>query len=67
MAKQNNLTPATIAKLNCAFQLWAMAKRQTCSQTAAAYYNKAYTILRQEMGNSNAITLELRKEMTPTT
>lgn len=57
------MTKTTISNLNLACQLWALAKRQTSSKAAAAYYNKAYTILQQEMGANSAITCELRKEM----
>lgn len=57
------MTKTKISNLNLACQLWALAKRQTSSKAAAAYYNKAYTILKQEMGVNNAITCELRKEM----
>lgn len=57
------MTKTTISNLNLACQLWALAKRQTSSKAAAAYYNKAYTILQQEMGTNSAITCELRKEM----
>ena len=57
------MTKTTISNLNLACQLWALAKRQTSSKAAAAYYNKAYTILRQEMGSKSPITCELRKEM----
>ena len=53
----------TIVRLSLACQLWALAKRQTSSQAAAVYYNRAYAILRQEMGSST-ITSELQKEMT---
>ena len=63
MIKHKNMTPGTIARLNLACQFWSLAKRQTSSKAAAAYYNKAYTILRQEMGSKNPITCELRKEM----
>lgn len=63
MTKHNHMSPASIVRLNLACQFWALAKRQTSSQAAAVYYNKAYTILNQEMGSS-AITCELQKEMT---
>jgi len=63
MTKPNNMNHNTIVRLNLACQFWALAKRQTSSQAAAVYYNKAYAILRQEMGSS-AITCELQKEMT---
>ena len=63
MTKHKILTPAAIARINQAGQLWEMAKRQTSRKAAGAYYFKAYTILQQELGNNNPITCELRKEM----
>jgi len=63
MIKLNNMNHDTIVRLSLACQFWALAKRQTSSQAAAVYYNKAYAILRQEIGSS-AITSELQKEMT---
>lgn len=63
MANSNNLTSVRIARLNYAGKLWEMATRQTCSKAAAAYYNKAYTILQQEVSSKSPIICELQKEM----
>ena len=63
MYTQIKLSSATIAKLQLACRFWEMAKKQACRQTAAAYYNKAYTIICQVMGNENHITIELHREM----
>ena len=60
----NTMTAKRIAQLNVACHYWAMARRQNDSKAAAIYYDKAYTILRQEMGTNEKNTLELRKEMT---
>lgn len=59
-----NLNPRTIASLSLACKFWGLARRQSKREAAAAYYEKAYAIVRQEMGELNSSTLELRKEMT---
>ena len=58
-----NLNPQAIASLSLACKFWGLARRQNTREAAAAYYEKAYSILRQEMGEMNISTLELRKEM----
>ena len=63
MTKRSNMSHGSIARLNLACQFWALAKMQTSSKVAVAYYNKAYAILQQEMGSNSSITCELRKEM----
>ncbi len=63
MSNANTLTSVTILHLQLACRFWEMAQKQDSRQAAAAYYNKAYTIIRQEMGACNHITLELQREM----
>lgn len=59
-----NLNPQAIASLSLACKFWGLARRQNTRKAAAAYYEKAYTILRREMGEMNPSTLDLQKEMT---
>ena len=61
------MSPTTISNLQLACHYWERARRQDSRQAAAAYYNKAYSILHMEMGENNSSTLELRKEMTEKT
>ena len=58
-----SMTTTTISNLQLACHYWELARRLDSRQAAAAYYNKAYTILRKEMGEDNCSTLELRMEM----
>lgn len=58
-----SMTTTTISNLQLACHYWELARRLDSRQAAAAYYNKAYTILRKEMGEDNSSTLELRMEM----
>jgi len=58
-----SMTTTTISNLQLACHYWELARRLDSRQAAAAYYNKAYTILRKEMGEDNISTLELRMEM----
>lgn len=58
-----SMTTTTISNLQLACHYWELARRLDSRQAAAAYYNKAYTILRKEMGEDNFSTLELRMEM----
>lgn len=58
-----SMTTTTISNLQLACHYWELARRLDSRQAAAVYYNKAYTILRKEMGEDNSSTLELRKEM----
>lgn len=55
------LTSATISRVHVAGCLLQMAQMRT-GQQAAATYNKALTILRQEFGD-NQIICDLQKEM----
>lgn len=59
-----NLNSQAIASLSLACRFWGLARRQKDRKAAAAYYEKAYSILRREMGEMNTSTLDLRKEMT---
>ena len=61
------MTKTTISNLQLACHYWERARRQDSRQAAAAYYNKAYTLILKEMGENNSSTLELRKEMTEKT
>lgn len=62
-----SMTTTTISNLQLACHYWELARRLDSRQAAAAYYNKAYTILRKEMGEDNSSTLELRMEMMEST
>lgn len=62
-----SMTTTTISNLQLACRYWELARRLDSRQAAAAYYNKAYTILRKEMGEDNSSTLELRMEMMEST
>ena len=60
------INPKRIAQIKVACHYWAMARRQNDSNAAAIYYDKAYTILSQEIGLNENTTLELFNEMTET-
>ena len=55
-----SMTTTTISNLQLACHYWELARRLDSRQAAAAYYNKAYTILRKEMGEDNCSTLAPR-------
>ena len=61
---QHILDPKAIASLSLACKYWGLARWQKDRKAAAAYYEKAYSILRREIGEMNPSTLDLRKEMT---
>ena len=58
-----NLNSQAIANLSLACKYWGLARWQKDRKAAAAYYEKAYSILSREMGEKDPSTLDLRKEM----